>query len=94
MFSQIIIEFIELPLCYIRLYIELSMLSKGLLIMKEVGIGSAMIEGLKSKLDEIKYLESKIGFTGKTAIQPIIYNEKGIAWIKNMLMESKSAEDI
>lgn len=74
-------------ICYIRLYIELSMLSKGLLIMKEVGIGGAMAAELKSKLGEIKYLEKKIGFTGRMAVQPLIYNEKGIEWMKNFLTE-------
>jgi protease PrsW len=74
-------------LCYIRLYIELSMLAKGLLIMKEVGIANWMIADLKEKIDEINYLEKKIGFTGKMAIQPIVYNEKGIAWIKEMLAQ-------
>jgi len=75
-------------LCYIRLYIELSMLAKGLLIMKEVGIANRMLADIKEKIDEIDYIEKKIGFTGKMAIQPIIYNEKGIGWIKEMLTHS------
>ncbi len=74
-------------LCYIRLYIELSMHAKGLLIMKEVGFTNWIIADLKEKIDEIDYLEKKIGFTGKLAIQPIIYNEKGIGWIKEMLTQ-------
>jgi hypothetical protein len=75
-------------LCYIRLFIELSMFAKGLLIMKEVGIHAAIIEEIKSKLDEIKYLEKKIGFTGKLAVQPIVYSEKGIVWINDLLEAS------
>jgi len=77
-------------ICYIRLYIELSMLAKGLLIMKEVGIHNAIIEEIKSKLDEIKYLEKKIGITGKMAIQPIVYNEKGIVWINKLLEDVRT----
>jgi RsiW-degrading membrane proteinase PrsW (M82 family) len=77
-------------LCYIRLYIELSMLAKGLLIMKEIGFSITIITELKTKLEEIKYLENKIGFTGKLAVQPVIYNEKGIDWIKDILFEARS----
>jgi len=77
-------------LCYIRIYIELSMLAKGLLIMREVGINNTIIEEIKFKLDEIKYLGKTIGFTGKMAIQPIIYNEKGIDWINDLLGKSRA----
>jgi RsiW-degrading membrane proteinase PrsW (M82 family) len=72
-------------LCYIRLYVELSMNAKGLLIMKEIGFSGNIIKDLKEKITEIKYLEQKIGFTGRLAIQPIIYNEKGIVWIEDLL---------
>lgn len=72
-------------ICYIRLYVELSMIAKGLLIMKEMGICGNVIKDLKEKIEEIKYLEKKIGFTGKLAIQPVIYNEKGISWIEDLL---------
>jgi protease PrsW len=74
-------------LCYIRLYVELSMYAKGFLIMKEVGIANFKVTDIKEKIYEINYLEKKIGFTGKLAIQPIIYNEKGLGWIKEMLMQ-------
>ncbi len=74
--------------CYIRLYIELSMTAKGMLIMKELGFSNKMTAELEEKINEIKYLEKKIGFTGRLAIQPLIYNEKGIAWIEDMLVKS------
>jgi len=75
-------------LCYIRLYIELSMIAKGFLIMKEVGIANSKVADIKEKIYEINYLEKKIGFMGKMAVQPIIYNEKGIDWMKEMLTHS------
>jgi protease PrsW len=75
-------------LCYVRLYLELSMAAKGLLIMKEVGISGTVVADIEEKLTEIKYLEKEIGFTGKLAIQPIIYNEKGIGWIEDFLKKS------
>ena len=65
------------------------MLAKGLLLMKEIGFSKMMMNDLKEKIDEIKYLEKKIGFTGKKAIPAdMFYNEKGIAWINNLLQES------
>jgi RsiW-degrading membrane proteinase PrsW (M82 family) len=76
-------------MCYTRLYVELSMIAKGLLIMKEIGISGNIINDLEEKITEIKYLEKKIGFTGKLAIQPIIYNEKGIVWIKEIITTGK-----
>ena len=76
-------------ICYVRLYIELSMLSKGLLIMKEAGFVPPISNDLKSKLEEIKFLERNIGYTGKLAIQPIVYNEKGIGWIKDLLLDQR-----
>ena len=77
-------------LCYITIYIELSMKAKGLLILKEAGINPFEVSELQSKLTEIKFLEKNIGYTGKLAIQPIIYNEKVIPWIEEVLNDPKS----
>ena len=57
-------------LCYLRLHTELSIRAKGLLMMRESGFMDKTGEETKAKLEELKFLESNIGTTGRLAIKP------------------------
>lgn len=67
-------------LCYLRLHVELSMRAKGLLMMRESGFHNVVGEETKAKLEEMKYLESSIGATGKLAIRPFLQMSREDLW--------------
>lgn len=72
-------------ICYIRLYLELSLRAKSNLLLSESGFSLSKDEELKQKLDELKYLQKNIGKTGIIAISPILrMNQKDI-WKLNLL---------
>lgn len=59
-------------ICYLRVYLELSVKAKGMLIMKENDIELPLDSETKAQFEELEYLENKIGKTGKLAIQPLL----------------------
>lgn len=67
-------------LCLIRIYLELTIRAKGILLMREAGFTAPVESGIKEKLDEISYLEKSIGKTGKMAILPLIHTNSRELW--------------
>ncbi len=59
-------------LCYLRLYTELSLRAKGLLMMRENGFETELDEEAKASLAELRYLEGSIGKTGLRALRPLL----------------------
>ena len=59
-------------LCYLRVYTELSLRAKGLLMMRENGFEAALDDEAKARLAELRYLESSIGKTGLLAVRPLL----------------------
>ncbi|MFT5139684.1 MAG: RsiW-degrading membrane proteinase PrsW (M82 family) [Rhodothermales bacterium] len=51
-------------LCYLRLYTELALRAKGVLMMRENGLDTPIGERTKEKFEELSYLEGSIGATG------------------------------
>lgn len=72
-------------LCYLRLHTELSIRAKGLLMMRESGFMNKPGEETRAKLEEMKYLDSSIGTTGKLAIKPFIRMSREELWQFYML---------
>lgn len=72
-------------LCYIRLYTELALRAKGILMMRENGFHAAPDELTKSKFAELRYLETSIGRTGILAIQPLLHMSHKDLWQLYML---------
>ena len=72
-------------LCYLRLHTELSMRAKGLLMMRESGFFEKPGEETRAKLEELKFLESSIGATGKLAIAPFLRMSQKDLWQFYML---------
>ena len=72
-------------LCYLRLHTELSIRAKGLLMMRESGFTSKAGEATRAKLEEMKYLETSIGTTGKLAIKPFLRMSRKELWQFYML---------
>ena len=59
-------------ICYLRIYLELSVKAKGLLILKDSGIELEPDTSTIAQFKELEYLETQIGKTGKLAIQPLL----------------------
>ena len=59
-------------ICYLRIYLELSVKAKGLLILKDSGIELEPDTSTIVQFKELEYLETQIGKTGKLAIQPLL----------------------
>ena len=71
--------------CYIRIHLELSVRSKGMLLMKESGFPSIQDPEIKEKFTELEFLEKSIGKTGKLAISPILHTSTRDLWQLFML---------
>ena len=67
-------------LCYLRIYTELSLRAKGILMMRENGFQVSMDEPTQAKFAELSYLESSIGRTGLLAIQPMCHMSRKDLW--------------
>ena len=72
-------------LCLLRIHIELSIKSKGVLMMREVGFEAPADPEVQEKFAEIEYLEKSIGKTGKMAIHPFMHTSRQSLWQIYML---------
>lgn len=73
-------------LCYLRLYTELALRAKGLLMLREHGLPEpAADDVLRSQLDELQYLEKSLGATGLRALQPLLHMRRKDLWQINLL---------
>jgi RsiW-degrading membrane proteinase PrsW (M82 family) len=72
-------------LCYLRLYTELALRAKGILMMRESGFEVPIDEDTRAKFTEMRYLESSIGKTGLLAIQPMCHMNHRELWQLYML---------
>lgn len=72
-------------LCYLRLYTELSLRAKGILMMREHGFHAPVDEATRETFAEMRYLEKSIGRTGVLAIQPLLGMRQRDLWQLYML---------
>ncbi|MGM0566304.1 MAG: PrsW family intramembrane metalloprotease [Bacteroidota bacterium] len=70
---------------YIRLYLELSIVSKRNLLLKENGYDVIMEEETQQNLRELKQLRRMIGKAGELAIQPVVRMSYRELWKLNQL---------
>ena len=67
-------------LCYLRLYTELALRAKGLLMMRENGLDAPVGERTRAKFEEMRYLEKSIGKTGCLAMSPFLQMTRKDLW--------------
>lgn len=67
-------------LCYLRLYTELALRAKGVLMMRENGLDTPVGERTKAKFEEMHYLEKSIGKTGLLAMSPFLQMTRKDLW--------------
>ncbi len=75
-------------LCYLRIYLELSVQAKGILLMREAGFDVPPSPDTEAKFAEIGYLERSIGRTGKLALHPFLRMSNRELWQLHMLRAS------
>ncbi len=67
-------------LCYLRIYTELALRAKGVLMMRENGLDTPIGERTKEKFEELSYLEGSIGTTGLLAMKPFLHMTRKDLW--------------
>ena len=67
-------------LCYLRLYTELALRAKGMLMMRENGLDTPVGERTRAKFEEMRYLETSIGKTGCLAMRPFLQMTRKDLW--------------
>jgi hypothetical protein len=67
-------------LCYLRLYTELAIRAKGVLMMRENGLDTPVGERTQAKFAELEYLEDSIGRTGVLAMRPFLHMTRKDLW--------------
>jgi len=67
-------------LCYLRIYLELSICAKGALLMQESGFKIPKDREMEDKIIELNFLERSIGQTGKRAIAPLVQKSARDMW--------------
>jgi RsiW-degrading membrane proteinase PrsW (M82 family) len=72
-------------LAYLRLYTELALRAKGILMMRESGFEVPVDEATREKFAELRYLEKSVGRTGLLAIQPMLHMSHKDLWQLYML---------
>lgn len=72
-------------LCYLRIYTELAVRAKGVLLMRENGLDVPVGERTREKFQELHFLEKSIGKTGCLAMKPFLQMERKDLWQMNVL---------
>jgi hypothetical protein len=72
-------------LCYVRLYTELALRAKGILMMRESGFEPTIDDETRARFAEMRYLETSIGRTGLMAIHPLLHMSRRDLWQLYML---------
>lgn len=80
-FRQVFAGEIVLDLfCYLRVYLELAIRAKGVLLMRESGLNIQADAEIKEKFIEMKYLEKSIGTAGKAVLKPLLHSSQKELW--------------
>jgi RsiW-degrading membrane proteinase PrsW (M82 family) len=67
-------------LCYLRVYTELAIRAKAVLMARENGLDLPVGERTREKFEELRFLEKSIGKTGCLAMKPFLMMERKDLW--------------
>ena len=76
-------------LCYLRVYTELAIRAKAVLIARENGLDLPVGERTRARFDELGYLERSIGRTGCLAMRPFLQMERKDLWQLRVLARGR-----
>jgi hypothetical protein len=71
-------------LCYLRIYTELAIRAKAVLMLRDAGLPVAPDPESKEKFEELQYLERSIGKTGLLALHPFLHTKGEDLWQLHM----------
>jgi RsiW-degrading membrane proteinase PrsW (M82 family) len=74
--------------CLLQLELELSIRAKGMLMAREAGLEVPADPAVKSKLEELRYLQGSIGPTGMLALKPLRVASDRDDWHAYLLEQS------
>lgn len=72
-------------LCYLQVYLELSLRAKGVLIARAAGVDVPVDPSVRANFEEMKFLERSVGPTGKIALLPFLRTSSRDLWQLTML---------
>jgi hypothetical protein len=72
-------------LCYLRVYTELALRAKGLLLARENGLNVELDGETREKFEELRYLEQSIGVAGRMTMRPFLQMTTKDLWQLYML---------
>jgi RsiW-degrading membrane proteinase PrsW (M82 family) len=75
-------------LCYLQLWVELSIKAKGRLLLREAGFTPPPDPVIADRLEELAFLEHSIGVTGRLALAPFLHRSSREEWGLEMLRQS------
>ena len=78
-------------LCYLRIYTELALRAKGVLMMRENGLDAPIGERTHAKFEELAFLEGSIGATGLMAMKPFLHMTRKDLWQLYVLDSTRRA---
>jgi hypothetical protein len=67
-------------LCYLRVYTELALRAKGVLMMREHGLEPEPDPEVSALFEELRYLRGSIGRVGVLALQPFLHYDRKDLW--------------
>ncbi len=75
--------------CYLRVYLELAIRSKGILMMREAGFNEPVEQDIEDKFKELEYLEKSIGKSGQKVVSPLLNQSVKELWQIYFLAENQ-----
>ena len=72
-------------ICYLQLYLELSIRAKSMIMQKEHGIEPKYDKSIEPKIRELDFLKNSIGRSGRLALKPILPMDQKELWKINLL---------
>jgi len=67
-------------LCYLRIYLELAIRAKGILMMQGAGFKIPADPEVRERFTELEFLEKSIGKTGRLALLPLLHTSHRDLW--------------
>ncbi|MBZ5587938.1 MAG: PrsW family intramembrane metalloprotease [Acidobacteriia bacterium] len=74
-------------LCYLQMWVELSIKAKGRLLLREAGLPRPADPVIADRLAELAFLEKSIGVTGRLALAPFLHGGSRGQWEVEMLRQ-------
>ena len=74
-------------LCYLQMWVELSIKAKGRLLLREAGLPPPADPVIADRLSELAFLEKSIGVTGRLALAPFLHGGSRGEWEVEMLRQ-------